>query len=89
MERRSLFFIREDEMAIRDIFRKRRQKKPRGPDNAAENKMLLRGSLKESPEPESPDTAQILFTGQETTKKLGLARKGGKQPPRSPSIFII
>lgn len=76
-------------MAFRDFFRKRRLKKPRGPDMSTEKKILFSRSLKESPDPESPDTAQIFFTEQETTKKLGLARKGSKHSQRSPSIFII
>ena len=74
-------------MAIRDFLRKRRLKKSGGAGIASDSRMLLSRSLKESPEPESPDTAQVLFTGQETTKKLGSAHKDEKQ--RSPSIFII
>jgi hypothetical protein len=87
MECRDQDFIREDEMAIRNYFRKRRLKKAGGSGIASDSKILLSRRLKESPEPESPDTAQVLFTEQETTKKLGSARKGDKQ--RSPSIFII
>jgi len=89
MERRNRVLIREDDMALKYFFLKRRPKKPRGQGVAVNKKILLSQGLKESPEPESPDTAETFFTEQETTKKLGSAHKQSRRSQRSPSIFII
>ena len=76
-------------MAIKDFFRKRRLKKPRCPDSSVDQQKLCCGNPKESSDPASADTGQVLFNEQETTKKLRSASKTGKKQGHAPSIFII
>lgn len=76
-------------MAFRNLFRRKGSGSQSGEKPAALEDAAVCHGLNESQDVAEPETAEALFTGQETTRKLGNKRKGRKQGEHSGSIFII
>ena len=76
-------------MALSDIFRKKGTGARNGEKAAAFEQAAACHGLNESQDIAEPESTDILYTGQETTRKLGNRRKGKKQGQHPTDIFII
>ena len=76
-------------MTLRNFFRRKGSGARNGEKPAAFEEAAVCRGLNEAQNIAEPESTEVLYTGQETTRKLGNKRKGKKQEQHSGSIFII